>query len=434
MRRFCAGGRITNLLTALSIVVTGLTVATGCTPAEQYMMPTPLLFKDTRIDLSHRVPAALRSPQLPVFYATNRKPVSPGSPGHYSAAESEAVTLGIADVVLGSPGWDWNQLVASDLTDQIDNPRPARVQQIREFGPMRGNAELTESERAFVAAINDHLALTGNQDLTLYVHGYRVTFDEVTVLMASFARYLGHSATVSFQWPTNLYFWNYLTDCPRALKYIPHIERLIDLATRTQAVRLNLVAYSCGSPLLAEALIRLRARYPDAGPDDLQKRFRIGNVIFAASDIDVKTFATDGFPAIRQLAEQIIVYVSRKDEALAFSAFLARTSRVGRPNVKELSQEELDAFATDPTFEVIDVTEVQGAHELHGMKGHGYWFANDWVSSDVTISMRYPVPAKQRCLRPGSAHNVWLLPDNYPDCLVQRLIETYPDLKSGPSP
>ncbi|BFU96430.1 MAG: conserved exported protein of unknown function [Nitrospira sp.] len=435
MSRVCAGGRITNLLTVLSFVATSLAaVTTGCTPAEPHMMPTPLLFKDTRIDLSRRVPVVLRSPQIPVFYATSRKPVSPGSPGHYSATESEAVMLGVADVVLGSPGWDWNQLVASDLTDRIDSPRPAHVQQVREFGLLRGDAELTASERAFVAAIDDHLGLTRNQDLTLYVHGYRVTFDEVSVLMASFARYLGHSATVSFQWPTNLYFWNYLTDCPRALKYIPDIERLIVLMTHTRAVRLNLVAYSCGSPLLADALVRLRVRYPDAGPEELQRRFRIGNVIFAASDLDVKTFARDGFPVIRQLASQIIVYVSRKDEALGFSAFLARTSRVGRPNVKDLSQEQLDAFATDSTFEVIDVTDVQGAHELHGMKGHGYWFANDWISSDVTVSMRYPVPARQRCLKAGSANNVWLLPDNYPDCLVKRLLETYPDLKAASSP
>ena len=68
------------------------------------------------------------------------------------------------------------------------------------------------------------------------------------------------------------------------------------------------------------------------------------------------------------------------------------------------------------------------------MKGHGYWFANDWISSDVTISMRYPVPAKQRCLKAGLANSVWLLPDDYPDCLVKRLLETYPDLKAASSP
>ncbi|SLM48934.1 conserved exported protein of unknown function [Nitrospira japonica] len=432
MNRFRAGGRFHNLLAAVPLTAAALVA--GCTAADQHMMPTPMLYKDPRIELSHLVPLALRSPELPVFYATNRKPVSAGSAGHYSATESETVTLGVADVKLGKPGWDWNQLVASDLTDRIDKPRPARVHQVREFGSLRGDGELTESERAFVAAIDEHLALTRNQDLTLYVHGYRVTFDEVSVLMASFARYLGHSATISFQWPTNLYFWNYLTDCPRALKYIPHIERLIELATHTRAVRLNLVAYSCGSPMLAEALVRLRGRYPDEGQNELQRRFRIGNVIFAASDLDVKTFARDGFPSIRQLATQIIVYVSRNDEALAFSAFLARTSRVGRPDVKELTREELDAFAADSTFEVIDVTDVNGAHELHGMKGHGYWFANDWVSSDVTISMRYPVPAQHRCLKPGSGHNVWLLPDDYQDCLVKRLLETYPVLRPASPP
>jgi hypothetical protein len=50
----------------------------------------------------------------------------------------------------------------------------------------------------------------------LYVHGYRVTFDEISVQMGSFAHYLGHGAMATFQWPTGLNVWNYITDCPRA--------------------------------------------------------------------------------------------------------------------------------------------------------------------------------------------------------------------------
>jgi esterase/lipase superfamily enzyme len=74
----------------------------------------------------------------------------------------------------------------------------------------------------------------------------------------------GHGAMVTFQWPTGTYFWNYLTDCPRAERYVPDIERLIALLAQSSAENITVVAYSCGSPLLGAALARLRSRHPEA--------------------------------------------------------------------------------------------------------------------------------------------------------------------------
>ena len=305
---------------------------------------------------------------------------------------------------------------------------------MREFGPFHGEEALTKEEQDFITAINTRLAMTRSQDLVLYVHGYRVTFDEVSVLMGSFAHYLGHAVTVSFQWETGLHFWNYVTDCPSAEQYIPTIESLIALVSHTQAEHINLVAYSCGAPLLAQSLVRLRARHPEEGQDDLRQRYRIGNVIFAGSDIDLKSFAEDQFPPIMDLATQVIGYVSKQDAALAFSAMVAGASRLGNPDDDDLTREDLARLAADPRFEVVDVTNARGAHEMGGMKGHGYWYANEWISTDVALSMRYPIPAEKRCLTPGSSKNLWKLSDDYPDCLVAQLLEWYPELRRSPKP
>jgi esterase/lipase superfamily enzyme len=44
---------------------------------------------------------------------------------------------------------------------------------------------------------------------------------------------------------------------------VPDIAWLIALvAERSQARRIKLIAFSCGSPLLAEALVELRDRHP----------------------------------------------------------------------------------------------------------------------------------------------------------------------------
>jgi esterase/lipase superfamily enzyme len=251
--------------------------------------------------------------------------------------------------------------------------------------------------------------------------------------MGSFAHYLGHGAMVTFQWPTGLYFWNYVTDCPRARRDIPDIERLLALLARSSARTINAIAYSCGSPLLAAALVRLRQRHPDEGRADLQQRYRLGNVIFVASDVDLKTFAREHVPPSLDLAQQVLVYASRRDRALGFSNLIAGASRLGKPDINDLTPQDLERLAADPRLQVVDVTDVRGAHEMGGMRGHGYWYANDWISTDITISLRHPIPPARRCLvNDPRRPRIWQIPDDYVRCVGDRLMEAFPALRRTP--
>jgi len=193
------------------------------------------------------------------------------------------------------------------------------------------------------------------------------------------------------------------------------------------------MAYSCGSPLVAAALVRLRERHPAEGHAELAKRYRLGNVIFVASDVDLKTFAREHVPPALDLAEQLLVYVSRRDRALGFSNLIAGASRIGKPDIADLTPRELDRLAADVRLQAIDVSDVRGAHEMGGMKGHGYWYANDWISTDIILSLRHPLPPARRCLvRKPNTRAVWQLPDKYPECVADRLLAAFPDLRRSP--
>jgi esterase/lipase superfamily enzyme len=390
------------------------------------MIPTPALYKHPDLDLAPNLPPALRTTEVPVFYATTRAPAAAGESGHYTDGESEGTRLGVAQVRLGEPGWTWEQLAASDQDDTLKKPRPGAVERVQEVGLLRS----AEAERAFVERINQQLEKARNHELAFYVHGYRVFFDEVTVMMGSWAHYLGHGALATFQWPTGQKFWNYLTDCPRAEKYIPDIERTIELLARTRATGINMIAYSCGSPLLGAALAKLRARHAGETPEQLAKRYRIANVIFAASDVDLKTFAEDHLPGVMDLSRETIIYFSRKDAALGFSSIIAGASRLGRPNIDNLSVKDLRRLGGEG-IQAIDVTEVRGAHELGGMRGHGYWYANDWIATDILLSLRFTLAPERRCLVSAGNRNVWRLPDDYVDCLAKRIIEVDPKYRRG---
>jgi esterase/lipase superfamily enzyme len=416
----------------MAVMCGSLWAVAGCA-VQPHLMPTPAVFKDQRLDFAQRLPADLRSTHLPVFYATTRARARDGQPGHYVNGAGDGVQLGVAQVRLGEPSWTWEDLQASHQTDTVQHARPGAVEAVEEFGNAREDGEVGEAERRFLAGIDAQLARARNREIALYVHGYRVTFDEVAVQMGSFAHYLGHGAMVTFQWPTGLNFWNYVTDCPRAERYIPDIERLIALLARSSAERINVIAYSCGSPLLAAALARLRARHPTESPAELDARYRLGNVIFVASDVDLKTFARDHVPPILYLARQLLVYTSRNDRALGFSTLIAGASRLGKPDVADLTPRDLERLAADPRLQVIDVSDVRGAHEMGGMRGHGYWYANDWISTDITLSLRHPIPPAKRCLvNTPRARTVWRLPDDYPRCVADRLLDAFPELRRSP--
>lgn len=417
--------RTLSILTALVLALA------GCASVEPHLVPTPAVLKDPRLDFVTPTPEALRTTHVPVFYGTTR---GKSDEGHYGNADGGGMMLGVAQVRLGDPGMSWDDLIESHRASTVEQPRPGAVESVEEFGRANPDGTSDDAEQRFIAAIDTQIAKIPNQELIVYVHGYRVTFDEVAVQMGSFSHYLGQGATVTFQWPTGTMFWNYLTDCPRAERYIPDIERLLVLASRTRARYVNVMAYSCGSPLLASALARLRARDPQMDHDALQRKYHIGNVIFVASDVDLKTFAREHVTPALDLAQQVVIYFSRIDRALGFSSLLAGASRLGKPDIADLSVEDIRRL-DNPRLQAIDVTSVRGAHEMGGMKGHGYWYANEVISSDVALSLRYPIPPANRCLenRPAGSH-VWVIPENYVECVGGRLYSAFPELRRKPSP
>ena len=407
-------------------------VPCACSRERDVMIPPPILAQDERLDLTRAIAERDRTTTVDVLYATNRAPAAEGDPAHYESVPGDGALLGSAEVRLGEPGWTFDDLMASDRTSRAeDDPRPAQVTALRSFGKL-GDAA---ADDAFVAAIDERVSRSRTGEAVLYVPGYRISFNRTLTFMGGWAHYLGRSSAVmTFAWPTGTRAWSYLTDCPRARAFVPDIERLITLvAERSKARRLNLIGFSCGSPLLAEALVALRARHPEEDADALQRRYRIANAIFIAADIDLETFARGHVPALTTIARRTEVYLSEDDLALKVAAFLARASRLGRPRFDELTREDLETLASNDRLVGIDVAGVYGRHETTGMRGHGYWFANQRVSSDVLLSMVYPFDPAWRGLVHGPGKGLWTFPDDYPERVGRAVYDAAPELRREPA-
>jgi esterase/lipase superfamily enzyme len=424
---------IVGFMTSHRTAMAGVAFAALSAACSQYvvrrMVPTPIVMQDERLDFSRNVLPESRTTEVSVLFATRRAPAPPEAPERYGRSTSDAVRVGVARVQLGEPGWSFDDLVKSDRTAGPETPRPARVVGVEEFGVF-GTPE-RNAERAFVAAIDRQVERSPDRSVVIYIPGYRATFDQVMILMGSWAHFLGRdSAVIAFSWPTGTQWWNYLTDCRRARAFVPNIARLIELvAEQSEARRLNLIAFSCGGPLLAEALVQLRHEHPDEDRAALLRRYRIANDIYIAADIDLQTFARSHLPVLADIAGRTEVYLSEDDAALRFAALLARASRLGRPRFDELTREELETLASDERLVTIDVTGVEGAHELTGMRGHGYWFANQRVSSDVLLSMVYPFDPTWRGLVHGPGLGLWNFPADYPRRVGDAVYQAAPQLR-----
>jgi esterase/lipase superfamily enzyme len=400
---------------ALVILLALAAVSASCTRAPlRTMIPSPVVMQDPRLDFSRPIPPEERTTEVSVLFATTRAPAPPDAPEHFTRRPDDSVRLGVAQVQLGEPDWSFDELVESDRVSRPDTPRPARVVAVDEFGVF--GAPGSAAERAFVAVIDRQLATSSSGSVVFYVPGYRATFNDVMILMGSWGHFLGHDTPViAFSWPTGTSALDYFSDCPRAHAFVSRIAWVIALvAERSHARRINVMAFSCGGPLLAEALVRLREAHPSEDHVALQRRYHIANAIFAAADIDLRTFARSHLPAISDIAQRIEVYVSKDDSALRVAAWFAGGSRLGRPRLGELTREDLDTLASNERLVGIDVTSVYGPHQFSGgSRGHGYWVANPRVSSDVLLSMVYPFNPTWRGLVHPPGFGMWTFPDDY---------------------
>src|SRR5215469_2548151 len=197
----CAPGtRMSNRTAVAGLALAALTAA-----CSQYvvrtMFPTPIVMQDERLDFSQTILPERRETEVSVLFATTRAPAPPEAPERYAREAGDAVRVGVAQVQLGEPGWSFDDLVKSDRTSSPETPRPARVVAVEEFGVF--GAPGHNAEQAFIAAINRQVEQVPDRSVVIYIPGYRATFDQVMILMGSWAHFLGRdSAVIAFSWPT----------------------------------------------------------------------------------------------------------------------------------------------------------------------------------------------------------------------------------------
>lgn len=226
-----------------------------------------------------------------------------------------------------------------------------------------------------------------DRQVLLFVHGFKTTFDEAVLRIAQVAVDSGFQGPVIvFSWPSAGKLFGYGHDDAVVRMAAPVLRQTcIELCSKCGAGRVHVLAHSMGSLLLLDALVPGRVIASPA--------IRLGEVVFAAPDVDREAFeVTVPMLETHAIAQRVTVYASW-DRALALSKLLRlRRARAGDsvppPPVNGERHDTIDACKIRSDFvghseygnnrlvhqDLFNLlVNHQGAAQRAYLKEHDYW-------------------------------------------------------------
>ncbi|WP_068826161.1 alpha/beta hydrolase [Pseudomonas sp. BMS12] len=400
---------------ALSLLFLLLAGCAGTTPLT--LMNTPVIYQQAAVDPFAHLPEAERVPPVAVFYASNRG----RSGAAFGNAISNELHLGRASVQLGVPDDDWPDLYQASISEIRERELPLALTRVENLSQLDLATplptQLNAAQQAYVDAINFELAKARDKEIIIYVHGAKVDFANACELMGEIVHFAGRDFVgVAFSWPSHQNILSYLTgtDVRRARDSQAALASLIELLARhTNAERINLIAYSAGARVASLALPTLQNRHPRLNARQLKEHYRVGAVVFAAGDVPEELFE-QRLSAISRLAEQVLITLSDRDDALEYARrLMAGGARIGSSR----AEESLHHFTHDWHLDNVTLLDVSSHQAERGfdIAGHHYWYRHAWASSDVILLMRTNLPPWQRGLTVSDSAELWYMDRNYPD-------------------
>ena len=303
-----------------------------------------------------------RCTRVKVFYATDRAP-SAGPALSFGAQRGPDICYGTADVSIPDdhrmgdierPHW-WRLEFREDLAHHVVI---TAMQSLAEDG-------FTDLARAT-------LARGTKKQVLVFVHGYRVAFNDAMMRTAQLAYDLHFEGlTALYSWPSEASVLGYMVDSANVEWSQPHFVQFLRLLRERLGVeQVHVVAHSMGSRLLL-GMLGSAAGPATSAAGPVTSAAGLGQMVFAAPDVDAATFK-QAAATLKHKARQYTLYASSEDKALKASKTIQKYPRAG-----DSGQSGADLVIVDPV-NTIDASSVDT-----GFLGHSYYGDNRSVLGDL---------------------------------------------------
>lgn len=238
-----------------------------------------------------------------------------------------------------------------------------------------------QSYDEFYADVAGVVNRSSRKDAFVFVHGFNVAFEDAVYRTAQMAYDLAFDgAPIMYSWPSNTGEnpIGYTVAQNNNDWTVGHLDYFLrDVATKSGALRIHLIAHSMGNRALVNALSRM--------PPPATRRFN--QVVLTAPDIDAQTFVQLAAQVVRN-GERTTLYASASDKALMISRQLSAYPRAGDTG---------PGTVIVPGIDTVDVTAVDS-----NFVGHFYYGDNRSVISDIFLLFTQGLPPVGRpTLRPA---------------------------------
>ena len=346
--------RILITLALFMLVILGL----GIWLYLAFFSPTSTALQRAEAFLFRRMTVAQLSEQgnYRFFYVTNRRVESEDGllEERFGNNREETLKFGFFDTII-QPSLGLGMLI--NPTEWFQNEEI----QLRKVQPLE--------QEAFVEKVTGLVQKSPYRSLLVVVHGFREAFPSGLRKTA----FLGHvldidSPILFFDWPGNQgsSLSGYRQARQVAKESGVELAHTLELIIRDiQPERLWLIANSMGAQVVVDAFSLLHTE-----ADLADSQTEIEEVVLTAPDVDHAKFNEKFKQQIKDLAQNLTVYVSSNDRALLMSRIINRGLRAGESTLSPNQLEEAVRIAelVDPGSQritLVDVTPVNRTRNFH---------------------------------------------------------------------
>ena len=417
--------------TAIVFTVTTLLSACASAPVDQIeLMPAPDVYGDGLLNPLPESNPFDRIPYDGILFATDRSPATEDDPEQYYRNDrGQVVRLGLAEIQFGKKEFTWEFARHISMLKSRSEEYPVKISNVDEWGIMGSTIPywfdvslISEDERPpdatdrFADAINAQLAASRKKHVYIYVHGYKVVFENPVLVSAELWHFLAYDgAFIAYSWPSTPSRFAYIKDSDTAAGYARNFRLLLEfVAENTDVDEIHVIGYSNGTRLVLRAIEQLALIHEGESADEIWEQLRLRNVILVGSDLDRGVFGSYMADGILNVSKHLSIYMSPHDKALGVSQFLTRRQRLGQlwggkgGEIHPLARRALIDYRDQLSF--INVSAAEGSDTGNG---HGYFRSSPWASSDVLMTLYYGLTPAQRGLVEQEDLPIYTFPSDY---------------------